>query len=207
MIPNKKALEIMLSACRVFEKPIPELEQYATPSDIAADLLWTALMDGNIEKKKVFDLGCGTGILAIGAGLLGAKEVTGFDVDKNALKIAEENMKVLEEADIPEAKLRFVDIDVRHIEERCDTVVMNPPFGVQSEHADRVFLEKAFGIAKIVYSIHNGGSDKFLLSFAKDKFWSAVKLGEFRFVIKKTMEFHDKAKYPVRVELWKFLKK
>jgi putative methylase len=206
MIPNKKALEIMLSACRGFEKPVPELEQYATPSDIAAELLWTAFMDGNIEGKKIFDLGCGTGILAIGAALLGAETVTGFDVDKNALKIAEENLKVLKETKIPAGKLRFVDIDVKHIEERCDTVVMNPPFGVQNEHADRAFLEKAFGIAKAVYSIHKGGSDKFLLSFVKDHDWGAVKLGECRFVLKKTMEFHEKSKYPVNVEIWKFLK-
>jgi putative methylase len=207
MIPNKKALEIILSAVRGFEKPVPELEQYITPSDIAAELLWTAFMDGNIEKKKVFDLGCGTGILGFGASMLGAKSVSGFDIDKNALKIAEINLSVLKESKIPLSKINFVDIDVRHIDDRCDTVVMNPPFGVQTEHADRLFLEKAFGIAKAVYSIHKGESDKFLLSFAKDKNWDAVKLGESRFVIKKSMEFHEKAKYPVVVELWKFLKK
>jgi len=207
MIPNKKALEIMLSACREFEKPVPELEQYATPSNIAAELLWTAFMDGNIGKKKVFDLGCGTGILGIGAALLGAKSVSGFDIDKNALKIAEENLKVLKEAEIPAGKMKFVAIDIRHIEERCDTVVMNPPFGVQTEHADKVFLEKAFRITKAVYSVHKGGSDKFLLSFANATNWSAIKLGESRFVIKKSMEFHEKAKYPVAVELWKFIKK
>jgi len=207
MIPNKKALEIILSAVRGFEKPIPELEQYVTPSDIAAELLWTAFMDGNIEKKKVFDLGCGTGILGIGASILGAKSVSGFDVDKNALKIADANLKVIKESKVPLANMKFVDIDIRYIEERCDTVVMNPPFGVQTEHADRVFLEKAFGIAKAVYSLHKGGSDKFLLSFANATNWSAVKLGESRFVIKKSMEFHEKAKYPVVVELWKFIKK
>ncbi|MDD5181661.1 MAG: METTL5 family protein [Candidatus Nanoarchaeia archaeon] len=210
MIPNKKALEIILSAVRGFEKPIPELEQYVTPSDIAAELLWTAFMDGNIEKKKVFDLGCGTGILTIGAALLGAKSVTGFDIDrtafKNAFELAEKNARILRETNILAENIKFVEIDVKHVEEKCDTVVMNPPFGVQTEHADRLFLEKAFGIANVIYSIHKGGSDKFLLSFAKDKNWSAVKLGEFRFVIKKSMDFHEKAKYPVEVELWKFLK-
>ena len=52
MIPNKKSLEILLSSARGFEKPLPELEQYETPSDIAADLLWNAFMDGNILVER-----------------------------------------------------------------------------------------------------------------------------------------------------------
>ena len=66
--------------------------------------------------------------------------------------------------------------------------------------------KKAFEIAKTIYSIHKGGSDKFLLDLAKDNKFHAIKLAEFNFVIKKSMGFHDKAKYPVKVELWKFVK-
>ena len=86
MISSKKDLEIILSTIKGFEEPKPELEQYITPSDIAAELLWTANMDGNIVGKIVFELGCGTGIFSFGAALLGAKTVIGYDTDEKALK-------------------------------------------------------------------------------------------------------------------------
>lgn len=40
---------------------------------------------------RVLDLGCGSGILSIGAILLGASECTAVDIDANSVKIAEEN--------------------------------------------------------------------------------------------------------------------
>ncbi|MDR3148590.1 MAG: 50S ribosomal protein L11 methyltransferase [Oscillospiraceae bacterium] len=46
---------------------------------------------GDINPKKVLDLGCGSGILAIAAALWGADNVTGYDIDENAPKIAGEN--------------------------------------------------------------------------------------------------------------------
>ncbi|HEV8361491.1 MAG TPA: 50S ribosomal protein L11 methyltransferase, partial [Candidatus Thermoplasmatota archaeon] len=52
--------------------PKAELEQYQTPAPIAADLVYRALAAGDVAGKRVLDLGCGTGILAIGAALVGA---------------------------------------------------------------------------------------------------------------------------------------
>lgn len=40
---------------------------------------------------EVLDLGCGSGILSIASILLGAKNVTGVDIDENAVRIAKEN--------------------------------------------------------------------------------------------------------------------
>lgn len=42
----------------------------------------------------VLDVGCGSGILAITAALLGAKEVTGCDIDEVAVKVAGENAQL-----------------------------------------------------------------------------------------------------------------
>ncbi len=39
--------------------------------------------------KSVLDLGCGSGILGIGAGLLGADDVTFVDIDSVAVKTTE----------------------------------------------------------------------------------------------------------------------
>lgn len=45
----------------------------------------------DIDNKEVLDLGCGSGILSIGALLLGAKHVNMVDIDENSVKIAKEN--------------------------------------------------------------------------------------------------------------------
>lgn len=42
---------------------------------------------------RVLDLGCGSGILSLGALLLGAKEVMGVDIDQNSVRVSQENME------------------------------------------------------------------------------------------------------------------
>ena len=54
-----------------FEKPVPELEQYSTPPDIALEII-KKVSSAGILSGKIADLGCGTGRLAIAAALLGA---------------------------------------------------------------------------------------------------------------------------------------
>lgn len=43
------------------------------------------------ENKNVLDMGCGSGILGIGAALMGAKHIDAVDIDMVASRIAEEN--------------------------------------------------------------------------------------------------------------------
>ncbi len=43
--------------------------------------------------KNILDVGTGTGILAIGAAMLGSREVLGIDIDPTAVEIASENVK------------------------------------------------------------------------------------------------------------------
>ena len=50
-----------------------------------------ALEDISLEGVSVLDMGCGNGILGIGALLLGAKDVLAVDIDKNAVDIAVKN--------------------------------------------------------------------------------------------------------------------
>ena len=47
----------------------------------------------------MLDVGCGSGILAITAALLGAKEIKGCDIDEVAVKVAGENAALNEGAD------------------------------------------------------------------------------------------------------------
>ena len=55
-----------------------DLEQYETPAHIASHMLWGAYLKGDIEGRRVGDLGAGCGMLSVGAGALGAESVTGW---------------------------------------------------------------------------------------------------------------------------------
>ena len=46
------------------------------------------------ENVKVLDVGCGSGILSIAASLLGAGEVLGVEIDKDAVQVARENVQL-----------------------------------------------------------------------------------------------------------------
>ncbi len=72
-----KNLEMALQRLSGYSCPRAALEQYQTPAPLAARLLFHALMKGDIKGKKICDLGSGTGVLAIGASLLGADRVPG----------------------------------------------------------------------------------------------------------------------------------
>ncbi len=207
MIPSKKDLAIVLSTIEGFEEPKVEWEQYITPSEIAAELLWMAYMDGNIKDKDVIDLGCGTGIFSIGAALLGAKSVTGYDIDEKAIEIAKKNKKVVEETKIPVCEIKFVKKDIKVMTQKSDTVIMNPPFGIQKKGADRVFLEKAFELADNVYSVHKFGTENFIEKFAEEHNFNPFQLIQRTINLKPTMGFHDELKHPVKVMLWRFTKR
>ena len=47
--------------------------------------------DRKPEDRRVIDAGCGSGILALSAALLGFRDVTGFDNDPEAVRVSEEN--------------------------------------------------------------------------------------------------------------------
>lgn len=52
------------------------------------------LIEDYCENASVLDVGCGSGILGIGAALLGAESVLGVDIDPVAVKVAKENAEM-----------------------------------------------------------------------------------------------------------------
>jgi putative methylase len=127
------------------------LEQYTVSEQLAANMLFIAAYVGDdVVGRSVLDLGCGTGRLALGASFLGAGEVTGIDIDRTAIRTASENSAMTGLNDV-----QWVLGGINAITGRFDTVLQNPPFGVQTREADRAFLVKALEVGNSIYSLHN----------------------------------------------------
>lgn len=192
---KKKELERALQRVTPHTRPRPDLEQYSTPATIAADMLYTAHTFGDVEGREVVDLGCGGGILSIGAALLGAKRVTGIDVDPNAIDDARRNV---EEAGV---KVELLNMDIRDADLKADTVIMNPPFGAQRRNADRPFLETALRIAPRAYSLHNARTLDFLVGMIGAMDATIFFHKSYKFEIPHLFEFHDRKKKEIEVVL------
>ena len=48
---------------------------------------------GDLEDRTVADLGCGCGVLSLGAVMMGAHFVHGFDTDQDALAVFQTNLE------------------------------------------------------------------------------------------------------------------
>jgi ribosomal protein L11 methyltransferase len=79
--PDKNAVNIMLDPGLAFGT--------GTHPTTALCLNW--LDQADVKDKYVIDYGCGSGILAIAAALLGAKKVIGVDLDPQALEATQAN--------------------------------------------------------------------------------------------------------------------
>jgi putative methylase len=205
---SKSGLAIILSRLSSFESPKSGLEQYPTDSEIAAETLWLAAMNSDIQDCAVADLGCGTGILGIGALLLGAAKVFFIDLDSDALETLKQNLKSAEELSGEEliSRAEVIHSDISGMTITADTVIENPPFGVKDEHADREFLEKAFQSANVVYSIHKAESNDFINKISARNAFRITHHLEFDFPIKKTMAHHSKRIYRFKAGMWRLEK-
>jgi putative methylase len=186
-IIRKLDLERFLSRIEPNPSPKVSLEQYTVSEAVAATMLYlAAYTNGDVIGKTVLDLGCGTGRLALAASYLGAKCVVGVDIEKTAVKTACESAEKLGF----EANIEWVVGDVSVITGSFDTVVQNPPFGVQKRTADRKFLEKALEVGNAVYSLHNHPrTDKRLIKRLKANTASPLQVAPSPF-IEKFVEHH-----------------
>jgi putative methylase len=181
-----------------------ELEQYRTPARVATDLLVLADKDGAIRDRNVLDLGCGTGIFAIGAALLGARLATGIDVDADAVAMARETAQAAGVA----TTTSFVVGDVaawRADPGVYDTVLMNPPFGAQAanRHADRVFLARAWESVKdrrgAVWFLAQERTVGFLAGYARELGATLEQVAAWDYPLEATMAHHQEEARVVRV--------
>jgi len=200
---KQKELEIILQKVPTYERPNPYIEQYMTPANIAADIIYTAYQYGDIQDKTVIDLGCGTGIFSYAAKIANAKEVIGIDIDKEAVKIAKNF------AEKNNLNIKFLTKDVKDINIKCDTVIMNPPFGAQKSNrwADRRFIEKAFEISKVIYTMHLTKTIEFIEKMITSLNGEINYYKKYAFPIKHSFLFHNKKTLKVDITLVRILTK
>ncbi len=149
---RKLDLERFIAQVEPNLSPHAGLEQYTISVHVAADILYlAAYVNRDVVGKSVLDLGCGTGRLALGAAFLGAKTVVGVDIDRVVVAIAVDNAHKTG----LEHSTNWISGEIDTIAGKFDTVLQNPPFGVQTRHADRRFLLKALELGCKVYSLHN----------------------------------------------------
>jgi len=195
-------LERVLQQVEPYSSPKAYLEQYTVPVDVAAEMLFiAAYTHDDIIGKTIVDLGCGTGRLTIGAALLGADEAVGIDVDRTAVRKAKRNSERLG----LNGKLSWINGDIDILLGRFDTVLQNPPFGVQRRAADRRFLLRALGLASVVYSLHKAGESNrtFIKRFIEANGGKVTSIFQMKFNIPRMFRFHNKRKHEVIVDLYR----
>jgi putative methylase len=179
-----------------FPAPDPKLEQVATPPERAADLLFEALARGDLEEKSVVDLGSGTGRLAIGASLLGARPVEGIESDPAALEVARTASRAAG------ATVTWVLRAVDGADPDAETVVMNPPFGAQNRGADQPFWEAALARPRAVYAFALADSRTFIQRLTVARRARVEAQRPVPWTLGPTFRHHRKRSVELPVDLW-----
>jgi putative methylase len=177
--------------------PSAAREQVMTPPELAADLLLAAVARDDLEARAVLDLGAGTGILAMGAARLGAASVVGVEMDREALDAARRT------GDALAVRVEWVEGDVSTYSVPADTVVMNPPFGAQTRHADRPFWDAAFTLARRrIYAFALADSRSFIEKRAVARGARIEETRPVRWPLPRLFRHHRKARVELPVDLW-----
>ncbi|MCJ2520543.1 MAG: METTL5 family protein [Candidatus Thermoplasmatota archaeon] len=198
---KRQNLAILLQRLEPLPNPRAELEQYQTPAEVAAHLLFKAFGMRDVLGRTVADLGCGNGILAIGAARLGAGKVIAVDVDSDAIEVADGNASSLG------MNVELRTMDVRYFRERVETVFMNPPFGGQRRHADIPFIEAALRCAPVTYSFHNAETQKFVRRKVESLGGIIEPLTTYKFPLQHAHPFHRKDIEEVDVDLYRIVRR
>ncbi|HEV2450137.1 MAG TPA: methyltransferase, partial [Thermoplasmata archaeon] len=186
-----------LDALERLPDPDPGSEQVATPAELAVELLADAAARDDLAGRSVLDLGSGGGTLAIAAAQLGAAHVLGIERDPRAVELARKNAAAVA------VDVEFRCADVGQIDERFDTVVMNPPFGAQRKGADRPFWIAALRCARRrIYGFALTESRTFIARFLVDSGGEIEATRPVRWRFPATFAFHTRRQVELAVDLW-----
>ena len=196
---SKRQLEIQLEKLKILQNPKLGLEQYPVSSDVAVELLYMAGFEHRDLRGQTIDLGTGTGRLAIGAAMMRSMKVVGVDIDETAIALAREN------AVAAGVQVEWLVSDIYEVEGKYDTVIMNPPYGTRSPHLDVRFLELAFELAPVLYSIHKSSTRDYLTDVIAKKNRKVDAVRSMSLNIPNLFSFHHKKWENVKVDLYRIL--
>lgn len=211
-----KVLEQELQQIEPFREPKIEWEQYPTNAHLASLIVFTARDFGDIEEKRVVDLGIGCGMLTIAAIMMGSLHNIGIDIDQDALAQAKANLQDFEmDADLvlgnvvelaaKEEKI-LLEEELR-LDRKADTVIMNPPFGTKTKGIDMVFLQLAAKLsANAIYSLHKTSTRSHVLKVGESLGFKGRVVAELTYDLPKTYKFHKKNNVSIQVDFIRFQK-
>lgn len=202
---SKGKLAITLSKLADFSEQDIRLEQYSTPSQIAAEWLWNAHLLGDLKGKVILDAACGPGFLGLGALLLGAAKVLFVDINATALELAKKNYETLQH-EYPLGEAIFLEQDIATFTDHADVVLQNPPFGTKIKHHDKVFLEAAMHSAPVIYSMHKLNTEPFVQAITADHGFTITHHWKYDFPIKHSQTWHTKPVRHIEVGVWRMQK-
>ncbi len=190
---RKRELEIALEGLERVPSPDRGVEQYFTPPPLAAEIVHSAFLLGDVEGRITADFGCGNGILGIASLMMGASFCYFLDISPVAVEVTGRNLRRL---GLPGS---VIECDVEDFNERVDTVIQNPPFGAQRRHADLPFLRKALSVADVVYTIHNAVTEEFIIRKVMEFGAEVTHLWRRKFPIPRMYSHHRRERVQVEV--------
>ena len=183
-----------------------ELEQYPTEGNLAAAWLTKIDLGDGFEGKHVLDLGAGNGILGIGAAFLKARHVTMVECDPITVDTLQNNIRDVDGTSMCTIIEAMVDGTALNLEQPVDMVIMNPPWGVQTQRADRVFFETIFAMEiPIVHFIHSIDAEH-LLPLAHSNGYELHSIYQDDFRLPAAYAHHSKNKASTRIRCYRLEK-
>ncbi|MFO8019148.1 MAG: METTL5 family protein [Promethearchaeia archaeon] len=210
---RKDELVSLIRSTEGYTNPKVQLEQYCIDAASAVNIVFFAGIEhDDIKSKVVLDLGTGTGRLSITSAFLRAQTIISVDIDPQAIKILRENMNNLNLSHIINpiiTDIGCLEFSRNFIEDYEITTIMNPPFGVQTRQADRIFLQKAFTFSDVIYSIHMAGKQvqRFLKEFSRNFGWIIDYTYPFLMTLEKSYLFHTKKTKKIQTQVYRFIQK
>ncbi|VDN07554.1 unnamed protein product [Thelazia callipaeda] len=216
---KKKHLESFLSAIETFQNPKVRLEQYSTGIELAEAILSSIYDEECIDNCAVADLGCGCGILLLGAVKLGARYGVGVEIDEEAIKICRNNLKHCQLENCVDIICLDVTKNITALMPVFDTVIMNPPFGTKNNAGfdfavnlgiDLQFVEAGFSLLKQggkLFSLHKSSTRHHIKKFAdrkKKRGISGECIAELVWDLPATYVYHKRQSVDIQVDLWRF---
>tara|TARA_Y200000002_G_C22666653_1_gene658281 strand:- start:48 stop:668 length:621 start_codon:yes stop_codon:yes gene_type:complete len=204
---RQRHLAMQLSSLTPHPCQSVELEQYPTEGNLAAAWLTKIGLGDGFEGKHVLDLGAGNGVLGIGAAFLGAKHVTLVECDPMTVEVLQENVRNVDGmamCTILESRVKGRPLT---LEVPVDMVIMNPPWGVQTQRADRAFFETIFAMnIPLVHFIHSIEAEH-LLPLADANGYELHSIYQDDFRLPPAYAHHSKNKASTRIRCYRLEKK